>query len=221
MKLVAARLGAPTLALVAAVTLSGCGSQTYGAATPGAGAAVAADASTDAPTVAPTATPSAMGTAARAADPTAAATPAPVKRNGKPAKTTVPGVSGGLKAKTNYKDGLALQVTDVAHSVNTETGPGVLQGEQLTTFTLTVTNNTAAPVDLSGVVLEAAYGAPKRVASPVYTADSRDLSGSLEPGKSASAGYSFAIPADSRGAVRLTVDLDGVHGLAVLTGSAA
>jgi hypothetical protein len=85
-------------------------------------------------------------------------------------------------------------------------------------FTLEVTNGAGTPLDLNSVVVQASYGSPSAQASPLYDQQTVDFGGTLAQGASATAVYSFAIPADQLGNVVLSVDVDGFHIPAVFSG---
>jgi hypothetical protein len=73
-------------------------------------------------------------------------------------------------------------------------------------------------VDLNAVVVQAVYGGSNQ-ASPIYDRETVDFAGALEPGATATAVYSFAIPADQLGDVVLSVDVDGYRFPAVFAGA--
>jgi hypothetical protein len=84
---------------------------------------------------------------------------------------------------------------------------------------LELTNGSDASLDLDSVVVQATYGAGTVQASPLYDGETVDFGGDLEPGDSAKAVYSFAVPADQTGDVVLSVDVDGSRFPAVFTGA--
>ena len=76
-----------------------------------------------------------------------------------------------------------------------------------------------AALDLNAVVVQAVYGGDRVQASPLYDAETVDLGGSLAPGGTATAVYSFAVPANQVGNVVLSVDVDGYRFPAVFSGA--
>lgn len=125
-------------------------------------------------------------------------------------------------AAVKWKDGIRLQVVGVEQGVTNGVGAGSSQGAPMTSFELKLTNSSTKPVELSAVVLTAVYGGKsKLVAQPVYAqAGASDFSGTVAPGKSATATYVYTIPTKQLGAVSLFVDLDGRHAIGSFTGSA-
>ena len=162
------------------------------------------------------------------ATPTPTESPAPatellaapvVVREGVPASArTVEAAPAGFTAPAEWSDGASVRVTEAHRQVSGGTGPGALAGQPQTSFTLEVTNGSKAPLDLNGVVVQATYGAATTQASPLYDATAVDFGGALEPGATATAVYSFAIPADQLEDVHLSVDVDGTRFPAVFAG---
>ena len=162
------------------------------------------------------------------ATPTPTESPAPatellaapvVVREGVPASArTVEAAPAAFTAPAEWSDGASVRVTDARQQVSGGKGPGALAGQPQTSFTLEVTNGSKAPLDLNGVVVQATYGGATTQASPLYDGTSVDFGGALEPGATATAVYSFAIPADQLGDVSLSVDVDGTRFPAVFTG---
>jgi len=157
-------------------------------------------------------------------DPKAPAKVEPVQRSGSSTGSTkrVTGRSATFSKPVRWRDGVKLQVVDIKQGVTNGVGPGASQGAPMTTFELKLSNGSTKPLDASSVVLTTIYGGKsKLVAQPVYgQAGASDFSGTLAPGKSTTATYVYSIPAKQRGAVSLSVDLDGRHALVSFTGSA-
>jgi hypothetical protein len=186
---------------------------------------------TAAPTTsAPSATPSTTpGEVDPEATPTSTEAPAPatellaapvVAREGVPASArTVAATPAAFTAPAEWADGASVRVTEARQQVSGGTGPGALAGQPQTVFTLEITNGSTAPLDLNAVVVQATYGATATQASPLYDAGTVDFGGTLEPGATATAVHSFAIPADQLGEVSLSVDVDGLRFPAVFTGA--
>ncbi|GAB3350746.1 hypothetical protein [Modestobacter lapidis] len=187
--------------------------------------ATAAPATATAPATAPAEDPSGAGEAeATPTEPPAPATEllaAPVVvREGVPSSArTVSVAPAAFTAPAAWSDGASVRVTEARQQVSGGQGPGALAGQPQTVFTLEVTNGSTAPLDLNGVVVQATYGAGTTQASPLYDGGTTDFSGTLEPGATATAVYSFAIPADELGEVSLSVDVDGLRFPAAFTGS--
>jgi hypothetical protein len=118
-----------------------------------------------------------------------------------------------------WADGASVRVTDARQQVTSGQGPGERAGQPQTVFALELTNGSGAPLDLNAVIVQAVYGGDKSQASPVYDAETVDFAGTLEPGGTATAIYSFSIPADQVGDVGLSVDVDGYRFPAVFSGA--
>jgi hypothetical protein len=142
-----------------------------------------------------------------------------VAREGVPAAArTVAAAPAGFTAPAEWADGASVAVTAARQQVSSGSGPGALAGQPQTLFTLEVRNGATGPLDLNAVVVQATYGEGAQ-ASPLYDGATLDFSGSLEPGATATAVYSFAIPADELSEVSLSVDVDGMRFPAVFTGT--
>lgn len=122
-------------------------------------------------------------------------------------------------APAAYPDGVTLHVREVTHTVSRDSGPGAQPGQPVSTLSIELVNGSADPVDLSGVVVAATHGADRAVADLVYGDGQQDFSGVVASGGRAEAVYAFAIPREARGAVILTLDLDGRHAPAVWRGA--
>lgn len=122
-------------------------------------------------------------------------------------------------APAAYPDGVTLHVREVTHTVSRDSGPGAQPGQPVSTLSIQLVNGSADPVDLSGVVVAATHGADRTVADLVYGDGQQDFSGVVASGGRAEAVYAFAIPREARGAVILTLDLDGRHAPAVWRGA--
>jgi hypothetical protein len=171
--------------------------------------------------------------AARGLDPLAASSYRPVVRHGgtphpgvgpAPGSLAGPGTSAspvtpGAQRSVRYTDGVTVRVDRIAHGVEEGNGPGVFPGRPHTALFLTLVNGTTRPLDLNQVVVTTRYGAPPRLASPVYEDPAaRDFSGTVLAGQSATATYVFSVPADAAGPVVVMVDFDDEHVAARLSG---
>ncbi len=160
------------------------------------------------------------GTEGRPAPATEALAAPVVAREGVPAAArTVAATPAEFTAPAQWADGASVRVTGAHQQVSSGSGPGAMAGQPQTVFILEVTNGAGAPLDLNAVVVQATYGASATQASPLYDAATADFGGTLAPGATATAVYSFAIPADQLGEVSLSVDVDGLRFPAVFTGS--
>lgn len=183
------------------------------------------DATSDALVAGPTAEPpegaAALGAggAAAAEDPDAPASYKPVVRPGKgpPSRWASAGrLAAG--APVRYPDGVAVTVERVARVVEQGEGTGAFPGRPLTAVTLSLTNGSAAPLDLSQVVVTTAYGQRPKLATPVYSEQAQDFTGTVAPGAAARATYVFAIPPGQAAKVSTWVDFDAVHAAAAFHG---
>lgn len=147
------------------------------------------------------------------------AAPTVATREGVPASARTVTVSeADFEAPAQWSDGVTVEVTDARQQVTSGVGPGELSGQPQTVFMLEVTNGSGEPLDLDAVVVQAVYGGSAQ-ASPLYDRETVDFAGTLQPGDTASAVYSFAIPADQLGDVVLSVDVDGYRFPAVFAGA--
>jgi hypothetical protein len=150
---------------------------------------------------------------------TEAAAPTVVSRPGVPeASRTVQVTNGDFASTASWTDGSTVRVTGAHQQVTSGTGPGELAGQPQTVFTVELANGSDKPLDLNAVVVQATYGSGPSQASPIYDQQTVDFGGTLAPGDTATAIYSFAIPADQLGAVTLSVDVDGFRFPAVFSG---
>ena len=142
-----------------------------------------------------------------------------VAREGVPESARTVQVSAAdFAAPASWSDGAALRVTDARQQVTTGRGPGELSGQPQTVFSLELVNGSGAALDLNAVVVQAVYGDGQQ-ASPLYDSETVDFGGTLAPGGTATAVYSFAIPEDQLGNVVLSVDVDGYRFPAVFSGA--
>lgn len=156
------------------------------------------------------------------APPVATQLPAPplVTREGvAESARTIATTPADFAAPAEWSDGASVRVVAASHRTTSGTGPGELAGQPQTVFRLELVNGSAAPLVLDAVVVQATYGDPVAQATPLYDRETVDFSGTLAPGQTAGAVYSFAIPADQLGAVTLSVDVDGHRFPAVFSGA--
>lgn len=154
-------------------------------------------------------------------DPAAPPSPAPVARDGKAAGPRVQAATGGLSATkpVSYPDGVSVTVDRIRRGAEAGDGPGEFRGRQYTALALSLTNGSAAAIDLNQVVVTASYGTPARIAAPVYDDDAVDFSGTVPAGGTATATYLFAIPPQGTAQVAVSVDFDGDHVAAGFSGA--
>lgn len=120
--------------------------------------------------------------------------------------------------QVTYRDKVAVKVHRLGHGVEKGAGPGVFPKRRYLAVTLTLANGSAAAIDVNRVLVRVRYGPAGRAAAPVYQDSAqRDFSGTVLPGRSATAHYAFAVPRGA-GPVVLTVAFDGIHAPATLTG---
>lgn len=132
---------------------------------------------------------------------------------------TVQAARVAFTAPSEWADGASVRVLEAVQQVTEGQGPGELAGQPQTVFVLELTNGTGAALDLSSVVVQATYGPSAVQAGPLYDDRTVDFGGVLEPGGTATAVYSFAVPEDQLGDVTLSVDVDGYRFPAVFTGA--
>jgi hypothetical protein len=180
-------------------------------------------------TAATSASPAPAGTTEEADPATATASPSPltealaapvaVREGVTESERTVQIATVDFTAPADWSDGASVRVVEAHQQVTGGQGPGALAGQPQTVFTLEVVNGSKAALDLNAVVVQATYGAEQAQAAPLYDADTVDFAGTAEPGATATAVYSFAVPADQLGDVALSVDVDGHRFPAVFTGA--
>jgi hypothetical protein len=132
---------------------------------------------------------------------------------------TVQASAADCTTAAEWSDGASIRVADARQQVTSGRGPGERAGQPQTVFVLELTNGSGAPLDLNAVIVQATYGSDRAQARPIYDAESSDFSGALAPGATATAVYSFTIPADQVGDVVLSVDVDGYRFPAVFSGA--
>ena len=125
---------------------------------------------------------------------------------------------GGATARLLAKEGVSLAITKVEQGTVTEQGPGAFTGDPKTLFTVALTNGSKQAITLDQVVVTARYGSPARVARPTYGSGAKDFSGTVKPGKTATATYSFSVPTSQLKNVTMAVDFDGLHAAATFRG---
>lgn len=174
----------------------------------------------DTPTSSTSAGSPSVGTASRAPDPVATGTPTLVERSDAAAPSArVAASPADVKSTLTYSDGLTVTLGKGKQGTVTEQGPGALTGLRYTLIPVTVTNGSTRDLNLNNVVPELRYGSPARVAQPIYAEGTIDLHGTLKPKATTSATYAFAVTGAQLSSVSLSLDIDGLHGLAEFSGS--
>jgi hypothetical protein len=205
--------------LAAVIALAGCSSATTNASSGSPSSSATSDTPSASPTSGPTVTPTgATGKSGATSAPTPGALVS--RSGGLPASQRVSASPAPVHSPVVYPDGLQVRVTGISQKTVTAQGPGELTGKPLTVFTIEMTNGTSAPIDLTQVVVTAAYGSPAVAAPPVYDNGIQDFATNLKPGATATTKYAFSIPVKNLKRITLSVDFDGKHTAAVFDGSA-
>lgn len=108
----------------------------------------------------------------------------------------------------DFGGGLTLRVTALESVDGVARGPGEIAGPAVR-MTLTLTNDGAEPVSLEGVVIAVSYGVDEAPAGELSGPGGRPFGGELAPGRTVTARYVFAIPADERDRVRAVASYTG------------
>jgi hypothetical protein len=156
----------------------------------------------------------------RPLDPLAPARIAPVKRPGPDVSHRLEARRVGFAHPLSYPDGVEIAVLDIRQAKITGQGPGVLSGP-MTSMRLRLVNGSTTTLDLDHVVLTTLYGRPARIARPVYTDGTQDLTGLVKPGGRATATYAFSVPTSDLTHVTVHIDFDSRHAAGVFSGSTA
>jgi hypothetical protein len=125
-----------------------------------------------------------------------------------------------ITATANFGGGVLAQVTHLAYGTVTGSGPGVIANVPEVTFTIAVTNNSGAAVSVDNVQVTAAYGSAKIPGVQANQETTVPLKGALDPGKSGTGTYAFAIPTEEQNNVTVTVWYAENQPTVVFTGSA-
>ncbi len=102
-------------------------------------------------------------------------------------------------------NGLTAQVLGIEAVDGVAQGPGEVSGPSIR-FTVTITNDTTAAVDLTSAVVTVDYGADRTPAGQLYEPGASPMPTTVAAGSTASGVYVFSIPVDQRGLVHITVD---------------
>jgi hypothetical protein len=100
--------------------------------------------------------------------------------------------------------GLQFSIDSVEAVDGEASGPGEIGGPALQ-VTLSVTNTSTAPIDLSLTLVDLRHGADQVPASP-FSLGTTPFAGALAPGATASGVYVFGVPVERRSQVRIYVN---------------
>lgn len=123
-----------------------------------------------------------------------------------------------LDASAPFGDGVTASLVDVEAARLSADGPGEVSGPGLR-LTVRVENGTDAPIEAGLAVVNLYAGAGLVPCTPMSDG-ARELSGDVPPGGSAEGVYVFAVPAELRDHVRVTVAYDPTVPMVVLEGPA-
>ncbi|HSR24780.1 MAG TPA: hypothetical protein VLW53_14590 [Candidatus Eisenbacteria bacterium] len=176
-----------------------------------------------------------MAASAGAAQGTPSARPAPAGSTATPsiadpssapsALTTVPVGRVRTKApvpmdeKGDFGGGVGVRLVGIEAVHGVAHGPGQIAGPALR-LTLRISNDSAAPVPLTGLVVNVSYGPQHLPASILSGPGAAPFGASVKPGESESGTYVFAVPADGRGQVSVEVSYSAQEPTVVFRGSA-
>lgn len=117
------------------------------------------------------------------------------------------------------KTGVTAAITDL-EAVNGEaTGIGEIAGPALR-FKITVKNDTAAAISLDPAVINVSYGDDNSPASSLSGPAPEPFPATVAPGASATGIFIFGVPQDSRGTVKIYLNLDAGTPIAAFEGQA-
>lgn len=193
-------------AVVLGLSLTAC-------AGPGRPVAVAPTLDSTAASIQPTSAPS--STPANPADPHVPK----VIRTGSATNPPIEAEASSTDRPVTYSDGVTVTITDATFAKETSKGPGSFAGRDYVRLTLTISNGSGDPIDLSTTVVTLLDKSGTAIAH-VYANEAKvqDFSGTLKPSQAATAHYAFALPAKGRSAVTVVVDFDAKHASAVFRG---
>lgn len=111
-----------------------------------------------------------------------------------------------LTATAEPVGGLVAKLSRIEKVQGISNLPGEIAGPSLR-VTVAFTNNTAAPVDLRGVVVNLYTGKALTPAIPLGQPGSRPFPATVAVGSTADGAFVFNVPVDQRAPVRIEVDL--------------
>lgn len=216
------RAGASLAAVALCVGLAACAPGSTGSGAPSSSAGSPSVATPSPTTPAPT-PPAGVGPDAaqpeEGGDPPSADADQPVPKVQRPGQASEPVQSAPAASASDpvsYPDGVSVRIAEVSFAEETAEGPGAFPGRAYARLTLELSNGSSAPIDLATSVLTLLD--ENGPAAPVYAdeAEVRDFTGSLAPGRTATAIYAFAVGQGSP--VTLVIDFDADHTSAVFRG---
>ena len=106
-----------------------------------------------------------------------------------------------------YEDGLTVEVTGLAPYTPGDFAIGADSADSAITFSVTITNETAEPVDLAIPTVNVNAGAAGNVADQIFHGDlGGGFTGAVLPGKSATVAYAFAVNAADQGELVIEIE---------------
>ncbi len=156
------------------------------------------------------------GTATQTSTPAATAKPTAVPVA--PA-TTQPTKSASITKPQTIVKAFTAKVTKMTAVQGVANGPGEIAGPAVR-FTITLTNTTGEPIDLSTTVVNAYYGSDRTPADSLDGPGGSAFTKTLADGGTATGSYVFSIPEDERGTVEITIDTSVANSVVAFTGSA-
>ncbi len=117
-------------------------------------------------------------------------------------------------------DGISATLESLEAIEGTGVGPGEVAGPALR-VTVRVANDSAEPVDLDAVVVNASSGEDEVPAPTLGDPSAAPFAGSLEPGGTADGVYVFRVPVDARDLVTVSVGYRADAPFLVFSGAAA
>lgn len=142
----------------------------------------------------------------------ASAEPSPTEP-GDPATAPPPGFDPstepavGLDEPAPFDSGVSAHLDELEAVQGEAEGPGEVSGPSVR-VTVVLTNGTGAAVSLDQTVVNVYGGAQRAPGSPLSGPGVDEFSGSLAAGESATGVYVFALPADQRDPLQVTVSYD-------------
>lgn len=102
-----------------------------------------------------------------------------------------------ISAGASENAGVDVRITDMAAVDGEAQGIGEVAGPAVR-FTVSVTNNTDAPVDLSSAVMTVESGVDNAPCTPLSGPDAVPLPTAVDPGQTVTGSYVFLVPVSSR-----------------------
>jgi hypothetical protein len=150
------------------------------------------------PSASATPTPSPSTSAEAGAPPAAGESPEPLL--GEPVAADVP-----RDATADFGDQVTASLAGSAPFTAQGSQVGEVSGPAVR-VTIRIANGSGAPIQLDAVTVNAYYGADSTPAPPIGSdASSTPFSGTLEPGASADASYSFSVPTEDQDTLVVSV----------------